>query len=241
MDMNDYTRTASFCVGIDVGQASDPTAVAVVECIVWSLAEHAEQRVWQLDGVRRTGRWGPHHRALKDAMPKPEYRVRHLERLQLGMPYPTQAARLADMLARVPDAKVFLDAGGVGRPVSDLFRDAGVRHTPVIITGGRDVTQKNGFVGVPKLELISRLQAALHAGQLKIARELADAQAFVKELQEFRLQWSEAGSALFGARQGAHDDLVIAAALAVWGARRGPAPGLTRELAETMRQYMPWL
>jgi hypothetical protein len=68
-----------------------------------------------------------------------------------------------------------------------------------------------------------RLQAALHSGELKIARALPEAVAFARELREFRASWTEAGNVMFGARQGAHDDLVLAAALAVYGATR-PVP-----------------
>ena len=76
---------------------------------------------------------------------------------------------------------------------------------------------------MPKLILVSRLQAALHSNELKIARALPESAAFTRELQEFRASWTEAGHLRFGARQGAHDDLVLAAALAVYGATR-PGP-----------------
>jgi hypothetical protein len=38
--------------------------------------------------------------------------------------------------------------------------------------------------------------------------------------QEFRADFTDSGNLQFGARQGAHDDLVLASALAVWRASR---------------------
>jgi hypothetical protein len=211
--------TTRLVIGVDVGQASDPTAVCVVENATWRLSRNTEARLRAPNGKPRYG----YAEALAE-VPKPEYRIRHLERLQLGMPYPAQAQYLVAMITRIPGASVYLDATGVGRPVSDLFRQSGLGHTAVLITGGREVTNTRGFVGVPKLELISRLQATLHAGELKIASKIPDAQALVRELQEFRASWSESGNLMFNARQGAHDDLVIAAALAVWGSSRSDGP-----------------
>jgi hypothetical protein len=74
---------------------------------------------------------------------------------------------------------------------------------------------------VPKLTLVSRLQALLHQGQLKILRELAEAETLVRELQDFRVEYTAAGHLTFNARSGKHDDLVLALAIAVWRAHGG--------------------
>jgi len=64
---------------------------------------------------------------------------------------------------------------------------------------------------------------------LKIAKGLAEAQVFFRELQEFRASFTQVGNLQFGARQGSHDDLVLAAALAVYGVTRPrPAVGALR-------------
>ena len=62
----------------------------------------------------------------------------------------------------------------------------------------------------------------LHAGDLKIARSLADAATLVDELQTLRASISEAGFASFSARSGKHDDLVLAVAIAAWWMLRAP-------------------
>lgn len=54
-------------------------------------------------------------------------------------------------------------------------------------------------------------------------RCLPDAPTLLRELQDFRVRFTEAGNATFNAREGAHDDLVLALALAVFGLSR-PEP-----------------
>lgn len=76
---------------------------------------------------------------------------------------------------------------------------------------------------MPKGELVSKLQALLHSGDLRIASSLPDASVLARELQDFRVRFTEAGNATFNAREGAHDDLVLALALAVFGLSRPEA------------------
>ena len=66
-----------------------------------------------------------------------------------------------------------LDQTGVGRPVVDMFRHAGLSSIGVTITAGDSETRVHADeFRVAKLLLVSRLQAALHAGELRIAKEL---------------------------------------------------------------------
>lgn len=206
-------RRRAVAVGIDIGQAHDPTAVAVVTRITTTTANPA----------------------LSDANPepRPRYEVQHLERLRLGMPYPAQVDHLEAMLTRPPlnrlGPRVLVDYTGVGRPVFDMFagRHALRRAQGVVITGGRDTTRHGPGWSVPKGELVSKLQALLHAGELRIAASLPDAPVLLRELQDFRVRFTESGNATFNAREGAHDDLVLALALAVFGLSR---PELARAI-----------
>lgn len=70
------------------------------------------------------------------------------------------------------------------------------------------------------MELVSKLQALLHAKQLKIPRAMPEAAVLTRELQDFRVRYTDAGNATFAAREGQHDDLVLALALAVFGLSR---------------------
>lgn len=202
-----HTRT--FAVGVDVGQAHDPTAICVASRIV-------------------TVATNP---IFKDLNPykHPRYEVAHLERLKLGMPYPAQVDYLEGIMTRQPlsaiRAGLLVDYTGVGRPVFDMFgQRAALRHAQgVVITGGRQTSGTRAGWSVPKSELVSKLQALLHAGDLKIASSLPDAAVLARELQDFRVRFTDNGRATFNAREGAHDDLVLALALAVFGLSR-PVP-----------------
>jgi hypothetical protein len=67
------------------------------------------------------------------------------------------------------------------------------------------------------------VQVCLQAGRLKIASALPEAATLTKELQDFQMKITLAtGHDSYGAwREGAHDDLVLALACALWcGERR---------------------
>lgn len=162
---------------------------------------------------------------LPSKLPAPVYRIRHLERLPLGMTYPAQVAHVVGLLCRDPlarfEASTYIDGTGVGRAVVDLFKQTRMKRMhAVTITAGTSITRTMDGWHCSKLELISRIQALLHSGALLIEPELADAATLARELQDFRVSFSTAGNPIFGARSGAHDDLVLAAALAIFGATR---------------------
>jgi hypothetical protein len=171
---------------------------------------------------------------LDESLPPPEYNLRHLERLPLGTNYPAQVQYVACLLRREPlashDTATYVDQTGVGRAVFDMFRQARLPHLyGVTITGGNEVTHDVGGWHVAKLELVSRLQALLHSKELAVEPTLEDAPALLKELQDFRVKFSTAGNPIFGAREGAHDDIVLATALAIFGATQ-PEPATTMKL-----------
>jgi len=141
------------------------------------------------------------------------------------MAYPQQVLHVVGLLAREPlrstKAATYIDHTGVGRAVYDLFKQTRVsRLHPVTITGGKDITRNGDGWHVSKTELIGKVQALLHSQELTIEPKLADTAALVRELQDFRVSYSTAGNAIFGAREGAHDGLVLAASLAIFGATR---------------------
>jgi hypothetical protein len=156
------------------------------------------------------------------APPPPIFQVGHLERVPLGTPYPGVVAHVGRLLTKLPGhPELVIDFTGVGRPVFDMFVYSGISPTGVLITGGTAETRDDATCSVPKLTLVSRLQALLHEGRLKILRELAEAETLVRELQDFRVEFTAAGHLTFNARTGKHDDLVLALAIAVWRAYGG--------------------
>lgn len=190
-----------FITGLDLGQARDYTAIAVLE---------------RVPGVNA------------DSKPEDRYAVRHLERLALGTSYTTVCEYLVRMFAKPGLAGTMLavDETGVGRPVVDLLDtsriDADLR--PITITGGHDVHpgERLGWK-VPKKNLVSTLQVLLQARRLTIAKSLPFAPALVEELQNFQVKVTEAAHETFGALgEGYHDDMVLAIMIAAWAAEHAP-------------------
>jgi hypothetical protein len=77
------------------------------------------------------------------------------------------------------------------------------------------------------MRLVGQLQALLHAGRLRIAKSQPEAAALAAELQDFRASFTDAGNAIFGARTGRHDDLVLALAIACWWLARHGGPSVS--------------
>jgi hypothetical protein len=181
-----------YYIGLDPGQAIDPTAIAIVRRVQ--------------DGNR------------------PQYQCGYLERLQLGTPYPGIIQHTRRLLSKDPflgRSELVLDLTGVGRPVADLFHLEGLRPTRVTITAGSEETiDDHGIHHVAKLILVSQVQALLHDGRLQIQKDLPDAPVLRAELEDFRASVTDSGRWTFGARSGAHDDLVLALALATWRANK---------------------
>jgi hypothetical protein len=123
-------------------------------------------------------------------------------------------------------ASLVIDATGVGPAVTDIFTKRGRAFKAVKIHGGDAESRDGSIYRVPKRDLVSALQAALQTGTLKIASSLELAEVLRGELLNFRIKINLAtGHDSYEAwREGDHDDLVLAAALAVWAAR---APGAT--------------
>jgi hypothetical protein len=180
-----------FHVGLDLGQANDYTAVAVVE-------EAGE-----------------------------DLHVRHLERFRHTL-YPDVAGRveaLMDSPELAGNSELVIDATGVGPAVTDIFTKRGRSFKAVKIHGGDAESREGSIYRVPKRNLVSALQAALQTGALKIASSLELAEVLRGELLNFRIKvnLSTGHDSYEHWREGDHDDLVLAAAMAVWSAR-APKP-----------------
>ncbi len=180
-----------------MGQTTDYTALAAVE----------RPLVW-LDG-------------------QPPNALRYVQRFHLGTPYTQIVPAVARLMAMPPLAghvTLVADQTGMGRAVVDLLRrDVRYHLVPVTTTAGQSTNAADdGSVRVPKRDLVSCLQVLLQARRLRVARALSETQTLVRELEHFRVKITESANEAFGAwRQGQHDDLILAAALACWWAERG--------------------
>jgi hypothetical protein len=150
------------------------------------------------------------------------YAVRHLERFELGTSFPEICARLKAVFSdsRLQDSTLTVDRTVVGRPVIDLLRRArlGVSTRPLTITAGqRSEYDQDGTCLVPKNELVTTLQVLLQTRRIKVAPSLPKAETLTKELVRFRAKSTLASvDTLEDWREGPHDDLVLAVAIAAW-------------------------
>ena len=195
-----------YLVGLDLGQAQDYTAVAVVQLVEVLTGEKSSY-----DG---TPVYVIHHR------------VRHLERFRLGTPYPAVVDRVQAMMRQeflATDSELVVDATGVGTAVVDMLRERGLGPTAITITGGDKVSDDGDNYRVPKRDLVSVMQVLLQSERLKVAEGLPDAGLLVQELLNFRVKIDPlTAHDSYGAwREGQHDDLVLATAVACWYGEQG--------------------
>lgn len=189
-------REDRYVVGCDLGQTFDYTAL----CVVQAEQDDAGQLVCA---------------------------VRHLERFR-GERYPDVVTRVHQLTLRPPLAgrcDLIVDATGVGTAVSDIFRERSIKHKPVWIHGGEaESVSPPGeklLYKVPKTGLISFLSVLFHDFRFKIVKDIPHQQTLIEELQGMqRKQNMNTGHQTFMHREGEHDDLVLAAALAAWGASK---------------------
>lgn len=197
-----------FTIGADLGQTTDPTAIVIIETIDRPVPQY--QSGVQVEPTRKIS-----------------HQVRHIERMPLRTPYDRVVEHVLRLKSTGPlnAAPLAIDHTGVGRPVFDLFKHANIKPlVGITITAGREVRETADGFTVPKLELISGVQARFATGALKIAAALPDAKALVSELADFRVRSGSSGATYMGARDGAHDDLVLALAIALFVAEQsGPA------------------
>jgi hypothetical protein len=184
-----------FAFGVDLGQISDPSASIILEA-------HGE-------GLDRT------------------YDVRHIEQYKLGTSYPDIVKTVGTLLDRQPlagDCTLIIDHTGVGRPIYDMFVDSKRQAIGITITGGASWHRETPRQWhVAKIQLVGVVQRFLQSGRLRIGAKLPHAGLLQKELRDFRVKISKAANETYESREGAHDDMVLALAIALFAAEH-PAP-----------------
>jgi hypothetical protein len=196
------TIRPAYAIGLDLGQAAEHTALAVLE------------KRWYVDA-----------RACKRF---PAYSVRHLERFPLGTNYETIATNLRELTSAPPLcwAKLTLDETNVGSAVVKVFHSANLkcRLSAITIAPGHAINSERGL-HIPKKELVGTMQVLLQSGRIKVASQLPYAEILKHEIANFRSKPAPPGDDSFESwRERDHDDLVLAVALAAWTAEQMPYP-----------------
>ena len=94
------------------------------------------------------------------------------------------------------------------------------RFLPAVITGGDSESYADGYYRLPKRDVMTWLQVLLQREQMQIAASLKWRTALMEEMRAMEVKTTGPGRERYGAwREGAHDDLVFAVALACWAAK----------------------
>ena len=196
---------ASYFVGLDLGMRHDHTALNVVE---------------------RSETLGERDRVTYEYGKEVALRLRHVERIPLATEYVQVVRRVAEVMRRLGaegPAHLIVDATGVGTPVVELLRRAGMgcRLWPVSITGGPAEGYGDGYYRVPKRDLVVGLQVMFEQGAIQIADGLSERAALVKEMTDMQVKVTSKGREQYEAgSSGQHDDIVSALSLACWAVRK---------------------
>jgi len=204
-----------FFVGVDLGQSQDYTAICVLERLESSTEAGKKQFI---------------------------YHLRHLERVR-GMPYPSIVDRVAKLM-RAPELKgetsLVIDQTGCGRPVFDMFVEAGLDPIGISIHGGDATTHDGRNWRVPKRDLVGCLQVLLQSSRLKIASELTLEPVLQAEMLNFKQKIDPitAHDSYSAWRESDHDDLVLSVALATWlGERCASLPEIDYSMIEVENSF----
>jgi hypothetical protein len=220
-----------YSVGVDLGQANDFTAIAVLERVVVP---------------PQTALFAPVGKEPSNRLVEGDivYDLVYLKRPKLGTSYATIAKRVADLVCELEPEGAFgelgqvtlsVDGTGVGRGISDMLdvelkrRGASLKSVPrvdfrrVSVTGSNTTLKRpdrsNGFWSVPKRDLVFPAVAAFQQGKIRIAKDVKDRDALVNELRNYRRTTNIAtGNMAFEPwRESDHDDLLFSVCLALWG------------------------
>lgn len=196
---------------------ADYTAVAILERIVLPPPASPPAGQWSAPPAGVATYW------KRPPVPDPlcRYECGHLERLKLNTPYPDMVAHVAHLL-REPalaesETALVVDATGVGRPVIDMLERAKLKPIAVTIHGGDTVTKEWNNWRIPKRDLIGGLVVLLQTDRLKFASHLPAVPQLVQELTAYRVKIDPlTAHDSYNAREGAHDDLILAVAIAAF-------------------------
>jgi hypothetical protein len=220
-----------YSVGVDLGQANDPTAIAVLEKTV---------------APPETAMFSPVGDSPSDRLVEGRrvYDLVYLKRPKLGTPYDAIARKVADLICELEPRGAFgeigqvtlsVDGTGVGRGIVDMLRTEFNRRVklgtwipkmdfrPVSVTGSNSSLKKpdrsGGYWSVPKRDLVFPAVAAFQQGDVRIAKGIKDRDALVNELKNYRRTTNIAtGNMAFEPwRESDHDDLLFATCLALFG------------------------
>ena len=223
-------------LGLDLGQASDYSAMA-------ALTKKAYHPDWDSQVKMRLAKIQDEGQRKVEAakyVKDPSCNLIRLQRWPLKTSYLQIVEDVLHVCLKSQAAMLVVDMGGPGRPVVDLLRQqaeirrVNTRIRPVSIVASNASMRmhkeaRGSYWTVPKVDLVTAAAVLMQGGNL-VTPNKADPmiKLLIKEMRSFRMRQSPSGRTnQFEARQGEHDDVVLAFSLACWWMMRFG----TRELA----------
>jgi hypothetical protein len=197
-------------LGLALGRPQETTALAIVEGVGTAYSVPVVVRDAEYDLLRET--------AWPLDGPPGSYQVRYLERLDAGSSYATIAATVCACVGRLAAPLLAVDATLVGHPVIIALQQAGLTPAPMVLTTGGVARQQGAYWRVPLRDMLALVQLGLQAGRLRIAQALTLAAVLADELVRRPARPTPVASLPddLAGRDGPHDDLVRAVAIACW-------------------------
>ena len=195
----------SFYLGVDLGQRHDPTALAAVERVVQRSRSGSRHLSASYAGFLSGPRCAPAQAGHAISGDRRRSGQRGTDRCR----------------ARPDHAGSGRNRGwrACGRS-SPRQLDSTIPLIPVIFTGGDTARHEDGIYRVPKKDLVHGLMVLFENQQLRLLDDHAETRALVNELSNMRVKISGESHASYEAwRNGQHDDLLFALALACWRGR----------------------
>ncbi len=203
--------TRQLIVSVDPGRMRDPSALVILEKFVCDRQRVVTTKFNHIPAVIRS-------RQIN------RYAVVNAHRYPTGTTYPELVERVSQVMRQLPPRmerpRLILDATGVGRPVSDLFRQSGLQPFDVVLTGGNAAVRTDTGASVPKQDIVATLDAILSDGRLTITGQADASEVLRSELEDFQSGRTARGHETFAASGARHDDTVMALATGLWAAER---------------------
>jgi hypothetical protein len=227
-----------YYLGLDLGQARDYSALAIIEEQLYVGEAWANEVLHQQDYDKGLSAGWVSPAAITAYQAglalrlsesygrpaEPPLAVRHLERFELGTKYTDVVQKAAEVVRSEPlrhmPVVLLVDKTGVGAVVLDSFTHARISAVAITLHGGSSVTrdpQRAGF-RVPKRDLVTVTQVLLQNGRLRVAAGLPEAETLKRELLNFRVKIDPktAHDSYEHWRENMNDDLVLAVSMAAW-------------------------
>lgn len=210
-----------FWVGCDLGARVDRSAIVVVEGLVLDITTyHGEPNGTQW--AYRNGRQVqvPTYANVTHER-KAAFQVAEIIRLDQGAPHSETLAALIDVHRRYRPRFSHFDETGLGIGFNEYIRNAYMQGQ--FDQRPRGVT----FTAQNKFDVIGALDRLVDEGRINVPDQ-PGADKLRQELTDYRYRYTAAGNITTGsATEAAHDDLVIATALAVFPVARRREPSVS--------------